>query len=92
MDYMNLISIKLVFYAAILLVLLGYWVFNFTILYHLARFGIGTQPKKIAAIFFLGLICLFFASTVLFAGLDLNSLKDQLSGLLKLFFNTTYSL
>ncbi len=92
MNYTDFISTKLILYVAVLIVLLGYWVFNFIILYHLARFGVGTQPKKIAAIFFLGLVCLFFVSTVLFAGLDLNSLKDQLLDLLKLFFNTTYSL
>jgi hypothetical protein len=33
--------------------ILAYWVSSFLILYHLIRFGISGQPKKIA-IFFLG--------------------------------------
>lgn len=92
MNYADFISTKLIFSVAILVVLLAYWIFNFIILYHLARFGIGTQPKKMAVIFFLGFVFLFFVSIMLFASLDLNSLKDQLLDLLKLFFNTTYSL
>lgn len=73
---MDFVSPKLIFTAIVLVALLLYWIFNFIILYHLSRFGIGTQPKKMAVIFFLGFVCLFFVSIMLFAGLDLNSLKS----------------
>ena len=45
----------------------------FFILYHLTRFGVGTHPKRFAAIFFLGAVVLFGVSILLFANLDLGS-------------------
>ena len=51
-----------------------YWGAVFTILYHLTRFGIGTQPKRLAAIFLFGTVVLFFASVILYVRVDLNSL------------------
>ena len=66
--------------------------FNFIVIYHLTRFGIGVQPKKFAAVFLLGAIVLFFISSVLFASLDLNYLKSQLEGVIKnSAFNVSYS-
>jgi len=87
---MDFISAKLIFTFIFLFFILAYWIFNFIILYHLTRFGIGTQPKKFAAIFLLGSVTLFFVSAVLFAGLDLNSLKSQLAKIGNSAFNITY--
>jgi sensor c-di-GMP phosphodiesterase-like protein len=57
----------------------------------LARFGIGTEPKKFAAIFLLGSIILFSVSVLLFAGLDMNSLKNQLGEIItNSAFSVTY--
>ena len=87
---MDFVSAKLIFAFIVLFFLLAYWVFNFIILYHLARFGIGTQPKKLAAIFLLGSVVLFFISISVFSGLDINSLKLKFTELAKPFVNTTY--
>jgi hypothetical protein len=69
---------KLIFVLVALLFLVFYWIFGFVILYHLARFGVGTQPKKFAAVFLLGSVVLFFASVMLAAGLNWNGLDRQL--------------
>jgi hypothetical protein len=54
-----------------------YWIFNFTILYHLIRFGVGQAPKNIAMIFSLGCIGLFFVSSVLFASIDFDKIAGS---------------
>jgi hypothetical protein len=88
---MDFVSAKLIFIAIVLFFVLIYWLFNFTILYHLARFGIGVQPKKFAAVFLLGSVVLFSVSVLLFAGLDLNSIKGRLLKLGDSAFNFKYS-
>lgn len=88
--YMNFVSTKLIFAAVILFLFLVYWAFNFIIIYHLTRFGIGTQPKKFAAIFLFGSIILFFLSVFLFAGLDINTIKHQLVKVGNSAFNIKY--
>jgi hypothetical protein len=85
----SFISLKLIFIIVALLVLLVYWAFNFIILYHLARFGIGVQPKKFAAVFLLGSVILFSVSVLLFANSDINSLKSQFERLGSNAFNIT---
>jgi len=75
MDYL---TYKVLVTAVIAVTIFVYWLFNFTIIYHLARFGVGTQPKKIAFIFFLGSIGLFFASVFIFARTDFSILKNKL--------------
>lgn len=90
MNPADFISVKFVSLAVVLFFLLVYWVFNFLILYHLARFGVGVQPKKFAAIFLLGSISLFFMSVLLFADLDMNSLKNQLAEISNSALNFTY--
>ncbi|MBX4181681.1 hypothetical protein KW807_02345 [Candidatus Parcubacteria bacterium] len=57
------------------LIYLAFWGVAFLILYHLTRFGVGVQPKRLAAAFFLGAIILFGTSLILFANLDLSPLK-----------------
>lgn len=47
--------------------MLLYWTGTFVILYHLIRFGIGNQPKKIAIIFLAGSLLLSIITTLFFA-------------------------
>jgi len=86
---MDFISSKLVFVVVVSFLLFAYWIFNFVILYHLVRFGVGTQPKKISVVFLLGSVILFSASVLLFANLDIISLKNQFEKLGSSIFNIT---
>lgn len=54
----------------------AYWCIVFFVLYHLIRFGVGGQPKKIAVIFLGGSLLLTMITTLLYAGVDLNSTFD----------------
>jgi len=71
---MSIVTFELIVNLLVAVLFFLYWIFNFIILYHLTRFGIGTLPKKFAAIFLLGSIGLFFSSIVLFADIDTSSL------------------
>lgn len=46
--------------------MLVFWVGVFFILYHLIRFGVSTQPKKIAIVFIIGSVLLSLITTLLF--------------------------
>lgn len=72
--------VKIGLMAVGLLALAAYWIFNFVIIYHLLRFGVGVQPKRFAAIFLLGSTFLFFLSAKLWNRLDLQPIGDQISG------------
>jgi len=78
-------DINLILLAIALLLILVYWISSFIIFYHLVRFGVGTQPKIISAVFVLGSLVLFFTSTVLFAGIDTGRLNLELH---EIEFNT----
>jgi len=52
----NSSGVVLVVFFVILVLYLWY---AFSIIYHLIRFGIGTKPKTLALIFFIGSIVLF---------------------------------
>ena len=52
----------------------AFWIAVFTILYHLTRFGVGVQPKRLAAGFLVGALILFSASLILFIKLDFTTL------------------
>jgi len=66
------------------LAFLVYWVNAFFIIYHLTRFGIGSQPKIMALIFFLGSAVLFTAVLVAYTQIDLSaSITDFYRQLLK---------
>lgn len=75
MDFMPL---KLTLASVFLVLFVLYWAFNFIVLYHLLRFGVGTQPKKIAAIFLLSSVVLSFICASLLAQVDTGDLKFQL--------------
>ncbi|OHA91013.1 MAG: hypothetical protein A2758_01320 [Candidatus Zambryskibacteria bacterium RIFCSPHIGHO2_01_FULL_49_18] len=66
-------TLEIALNAIIVALYLIFWGAVFVILYHLTRFGVGTQPKRFAAIFFLGAVVLFGVSILLFANLDLGS-------------------
>ena len=79
-DILNLIpfgGIAVVFFSLI------YWVPSFFIIYHLTRFGIGTRPKLIALIFFIGSIILFSIFIISASRLDLSGLTQQAGSYIK---------
>lgn len=53
-----------------------FWITAFIILYHLTRFGVGTMPKKMAALFLVGAVFLFGASVAIFSDVDVSSLMQ----------------
>ena len=61
----------IIFNIIVAIIFVFYWTAAFTLLYHLTRFGVGTQPKKLAAVFLFG--SLIFASLVLILYLEFDS-------------------
>lgn len=53
-------------------VMIGFWLVAFVILYHLSRFGVGTLPKKLAALFLVGSLILFVWSVIAYYQLDID--------------------
>lgn len=64
-------------FILIILFSLFFWSFCFIIFYHLIRFGVGTQPKKLAAIFLIGSVVLYCITIILFISIDMNSLRNN---------------
>lgn len=67
-----------------LVVLIGvifYWAINFTLLYHLSRFGVGTLPKRLAGVLLFGSVAIFFITSVTFSAVDFKALASNLSKL-----------
>ncbi len=56
-------------YASVifLFIMLAYWTGGFLILYHLIRFGVGSNPKKVAIVFLAGSLILSIIATMFFA-------------------------
>lgn len=54
--------------------LFAYWIGVFIILYHLIRFGVSEQPKKIAIIFLVGAMMLTLISSLLVFQIDFSAL------------------
>ena len=71
------LSVSKVLLAIAIIIILVYWIYNFVILYHLTRFGVGAQPKKIAAVFALGSILLFCITVVLFLTIDFGAVQNS---------------
>jgi len=82
---------KLIFMTALVLVAFFYAIFNFLILYHLTRFGVGVKPKRVALVFFLGSVVLCFFSVIFFVNLDVENLKTQFVKLEQTFWSVAYS-
>lgn len=68
------VPLEILFSFVILFAYAIFWGSVFIILYHLTRFGIGVQPKRLAAVFFAGAIILFSLSVFLYTKVDFNSL------------------
>lgn len=68
----SILPLKIIFDILAAGIFLIYWGVTFIILYHLTRFGIGVQPKRLAAVFLFGSVVLSAASLILFIGVDLN--------------------
>ncbi|MBU3668769.1 MAG: hypothetical protein FGM57_02245 [Candidatus Taylorbacteria bacterium] len=65
------VHIQQIAYIIFTFVILAYWTGAFVLLYHLIRFGVGMQPKKIAIIFFAGSLALSLIATLFFAQIAL---------------------
>lgn len=79
-------------FTAILSVLVPflYWLFSFVIIYHLVRFGVGTKPKRVAAVFLLGVVILFTLNILCFVNLDRDSLVSRFENMGNNSFNILY--
>ncbi len=64
----------LVVIAALAFLALTYWAFAYILLYHLTRFGVGTLPKRIAAIFLLGSFVLISFLMLALSQVDVTSI------------------
>ncbi len=73
---MEWLSLGLLANIAAGVVFLVYWIVVFAMLYHLSRFGIGTQPKKFAAFLLFGSLAISFAAVILYAQTDLEAFLD----------------
>ena len=62
----------IIFNVLAALVFVIYWGLTFIIIYHLIRFGIGVQPKRFAAVFFLGSVILSSIALILFTSVDIK--------------------
>lgn len=69
--------LEIIFNAFSLLVFIIYWALTFVIIYHLTRFGVGTQPKRFAAVFMLGSLVLSTIAIVLFTKLEISVFLAQ---------------
>jgi len=81
-----IISTQNLFYILLVVVFIVYWVFAFSIVYHLTRFGVGTLPKKLATAYLLGTAVLFCWCFLVFAAIDFNILGSKIA----LLFSNIY--
>ncbi len=65
--------LQLILNIFVALIFLLYWGLTFVILYHLARFGIGVQPKRFAAIFLFGSVVLSGFAIIFLNNIDIQS-------------------
>lgn len=68
MDFPFIVTLALLFFAGL------FWLLAFFILYHLTRFGVGTFPKRLAALFLGGAVILSCVVFLSYASLDLDKL------------------
>jgi hypothetical protein len=53
-----------------------YWTMAFLVLYHLIRFGVSGQPKKIAIFFLAGSLVLTIITILLYSQVDLSTIPS----------------
>jgi hypothetical protein len=73
-----MIPVNLISNVLVIFLFLGFWITSFVILYHLSRFGVGTMPKKLAAIFLIGSLSLFAWSIATYTTLNLLAIKIRI--------------
>lgn len=59
---------------AFILFLFAYWSLAYILIYHMTRFGIGTLPKRVSAIFLLGSFFLIALVVTALANINFNEL------------------
>jgi|GEM_PF-892582 len=87
---MEFLTPSLIFILLAILVLFVYVVLNFLIFYHLIRFGIGTQPKKIGIVFIAGSMMLFCINALFFLVVDFSLIPEQLGKVFGGIFTLTH--
>ena len=82
-DWIRTLTItpETIFHILIMALFAIFWIGVFILLYHLLRFGIGLQPKKIALVFFLGSVVVFTITHTLYEAVDFDSLLETLRNL-----------
>ena len=85
-------NIALIFIAIAAIIVVSFWVIVFIIFYHLVRFGVGTQPKFLSAVFILGSGALFILSVYFFVNVDWSHILAQLIQAIRSahFFSTDF--
>jgi len=71
----------------LLLAVAVYLTYAFLIVYHLTRFGIGTQPKTAALIFFIGATALLLIVAYAYARVDWVGAASRLSQVINVNFH-----
>ena len=84
---MDFISPKIMFSLILFVAIVVYWGFNFIIIYHLTRFGIGTQPKKMAATFLMGAIIIFMFTVTISSYIDFDNVQIRVTELIEKSLN-----
>lgn len=72
-----MIPFETVFNILIIIVFLIYWGAVFVIIYHLTRFGVGTLPKRLAAIFLLGSVIISTVAIITYTSVDVTTLLPK---------------
>lgn len=74
-----MLNIDFITLALAFILIIPYWAFVFIIFYHLVRFGVGTQPKILSAIFVFGAFVIFFITIVIFSNIDWVLILNQIT-------------
>jgi len=69
-------SLYLIIFLVFIISSLAFGIYSFFILYHLIRFAIGTRPKQIALIYFIGSGILFLFLAISFFLIDPQVLQE----------------
>ena len=71
--FSDLSFFSLIAIIGLVIFLVVYLVWFFFIIYHLIRFGVGPQPKRLAFIFLLGSLVLIVAAFLAYSQVDFSS-------------------
>ncbi len=59
--------------------LVAYWVMAYFLLYHLTRFGVGTEPKLVSFVFLLGSIALTIITIIIYVQMGHATLNNSVN-------------